>query len=46
MPGLSFEIGLGSADAAKYANNYGESRLSFWQDTIVPSYLSPIAAHT
>lgn len=37
-------IGLGSADAAKYANNYPESRLSFWQDTIVPCYLSPIAA--
>jgi phage portal protein BeeE len=37
-------IGLGSADAAKYANNYPESRLSFWQDTIVPCYLSPIAS--
>ena len=37
-------IGLGSADAAKYANNYPESRLSFWQDTIVPGYLSPIAS--
>jgi hypothetical protein len=37
-------LGLGSADAAKYASNYIESRLSFWQDTIVPSYLVPIAA--
>lgn len=37
-------LGLGSADAAKYASNYGESRLSFWQDTLVPSYLTPIAA--
>jgi phage portal protein BeeE len=37
-------LGLGSADAAKYANNYGESRLSFWQDTIVPSYLKPIGS--
>jgi phage portal protein BeeE len=36
-------LGLGSADAAKYANNYAESRLSFWQDTIVPCYLRPIA---
>jgi phage portal protein BeeE len=36
-------LGLGSADAAKYASNYVESRLSFWQDTIVPSYLTPIA---
>jgi phage portal protein BeeE len=37
-------LGLGSADAAKYASNYEQSRLSFWQDTILPSYLSPIAA--
>jgi phage portal protein BeeE len=37
-------LGLGSADAAKYASNYVESRLSFWQDTIVPCYLTPIAA--
>lgn len=37
-------LGLGSADAAKYAQNYSESRLAFWQDTIVPSYLAPIAA--
>jgi phage portal protein BeeE len=37
-------LGLGSADAAKYASNYVESRLSYWQDTIVPCYLTPIAA--
>lgn len=37
-------LGLGSADAAKYASNYVESRLSFWQDTVVPCYLSPIAS--
>jgi phage portal protein BeeE len=37
-------LGLGSADAAKYASNYSESRLAFWQDTLVPSYLVPIQA--
>jgi phage portal protein BeeE len=37
-------LGLGSADAAKYASNYVESRLSYWQDTVVPCYLTPIAA--
>lgn len=37
-------LGLGSADSAKYASNYNESRVSFWQDTIAPCYLSPIAA--
>ena len=37
-------IGLGSADSAKYASNYEESRRSFWQDTIAPSYLVPISA--
>ncbi len=37
-------LGLGSADAAKYANNYQESRLAFWQDTVMPSYLAPISA--
>jgi len=37
-------LGLGSADAAKFASNYQESRLSFWQDTIVPCYLSPISS--
>lgn len=37
-------MGLGSADAAKYANNYEQSRLAFWQDTIVPGYLKPTAS--
>jgi hypothetical protein len=37
-------LGLGSADAAKYAANYNESRLSFFQDTIIPCYLAPISA--
>jgi phage portal protein BeeE len=37
-------LGLGSADAAKYASNYVESRLSYWQDTVVPCYLTPIAS--
>ena len=37
-------LSLGSADAAKYAGNYVEARLAFWQDTIVPCYLAPISA--
>ena len=36
-------LGLGAADGAKFASNYGESRLSFLQDTIAPGYLTPIA---
>lgn len=36
-------IGLGGADAAKFANNYTESRRSFWEDTLVPEYFVPIA---
>lgn len=36
-------IGLGAADGAKFASNYQESRLSFWQDTMIPEYLSPFA---
>lgn len=35
--------GLGAADAAKFAGNYIESRAAFWEDTIVPGYLSPMA---
>lgn len=34
-------IGLGAADGAKFAGNYKESRQSFWEDTIVPGYLTP-----
>lgn len=36
-------IGLGGADAAKFANNYTESRRSFWEDTLVPEYFVPFA---
>lgn len=36
-------LGLGAADGAKFAGNYSESRESFWEDTIIPSYLTPIA---
>jgi phage portal protein BeeE len=36
-------LGLGAADGAKFAGNYEESRRSFWEDTIIPGYLSPIA---
>lgn len=36
--------GMGAADAAKFASNYVESRSAFWEDTIVPGYISPIAA--
>lgn len=35
--------GLGAADAAKFAGNYAESRRSFWEDTMIPDYLEPIA---
>lgn len=37
-------LGLSNADSAKYANNYEQSRLALWQDTVVPTYLTPIAA--
>lgn len=35
-------VGLGAADGAKFANNYEASRLSFWEDTMIPVYLNPI----
>jgi phage portal protein BeeE len=34
--------GMGAADGAKFAGNYVESRAAFWEDTIVPDYVSPI----
>lgn len=34
--------GIGAADAAKFAGNFGESRSSFWEDTIDPMYVQPI----
>lgn len=37
-------MGLGAADGSKFAGNYVESRLTYWEDTIVPMYLSPFAA--
>lgn len=36
-------VGLGAADAAKFAGNYSESRRVFWADTILPGYLAPFA---
>jgi phage portal protein BeeE len=35
--------GIGSSDAAKFAGNYESSRRSFFEDTIIPNYLGPIA---
>jgi phage portal protein BeeE len=35
-------LGIGGADAAKFAGNYAESRMTFWADTITPCYLVPI----
>lgn len=35
-------VGLGAADAAKFAGNFAESRAAFYLDTIVPEYLTPI----
>jgi len=37
-------LGLSNADSAKYSNNYEQSRLALWQDTVVPNYISPMAA--
>lgn len=36
-------MGIAGADGAKFAGNYVESRRSFWEDTIIPMYLTPIA---
>lgn len=36
-------LGLSAQDGAKFAGNYMESRRSFWEDTIIPGYLIPIA---
>lgn len=35
--------GIGSSDAAKFAGNYESSRRSFFEDTMIPDYLGPIA---
>jgi len=37
-------LGLSNADSAKYSNNYQQSRIALWQDTLVPTYIAPIAA--
>jgi len=34
--------GIGASDAAKFTGNFGDSRLSFWQDTVLPAYIEPI----
>lgn len=34
--------GMGAADGAKFAGNYVESRAAFWEDTVVPDYVSPL----
>jgi hypothetical protein len=34
--------GIGASDAAKFTGNFKDSRLSFWQDTLIPAYISPI----
>lgn len=37
-------LGFAGADGSKFANNYEESRLSFFEDTIIPGYCEPLAA--
>lgn len=34
--------GIGAADAAKFAGNFDSSRASFWEDSVIPCYVSPI----
>lgn len=36
-------VGLGAADGAKFAQNFDGSRASFYEDTIIPGYCSPVA---
>lgn len=35
-------LGLNGQDGSKFAQNYSESRIAFWEDTIEPAYLAPI----
>lgn len=35
-------LGFAGADGSKFANNYTESRRSFFEDTMIPGYLIPI----
>lgn len=37
-------LGLGASDAAKFTGNYSEARRSFWEETIIPGYLTPLGA--
>lgn len=37
-------LGFAGADGSKFANNYEESRLSFFEDTMIPGYCEPICA--
>ena len=34
--------GIGASDSAKFTGNFAESRLAFWEDTIIPGYVEPI----
>lgn len=36
-------MGFGAADGAKFASNYEESRLAFYEDTMIPEYCTPVA---
>lgn len=36
-------MGFGAADGAKFASNYQESRLAFYEDTMIPEYCTPVA---
>lgn len=35
-------LGFAGADGSKFANNYEESRRSFFEDTVIPGYCEPI----
>jgi len=34
--------GMGAADAAKFTGNFDASRLSFWEDAVIPMYVEPL----
>lgn len=34
--------GIGAADSAKFTGNFDSSRLSFWQDAVIPGLVEPI----
>lgn len=35
-------LGFAGADGSKFANNFTESRISFFEDTMIPGYFEPI----